>query len=222
MAGDGRRRSAASSSASPSCAGARALGVAAAVARPRRLRAPRLRRPGDHPPLHDARRRDPGDLRRRSACSAGGCSSRGHPWRRRWQVFAGARRADVRRLGCRTSRTSTRGSTPTSPTRRGSRATSPTSSTSGAFEPLCGRSRSPTTAPSPASPSASTCRPTRDRQRQRGSASPGRGYFVDPASPFVIHNFILDPNDPTRLRHPSPPRLRPRRPQRVLALYRRC
>ena len=26
---------------------------------------------------------------------------------------------------------------------------------------------------------------------------PRRGYFVDPASPFVIHNFILDPNDPT-------------------------
>ena len=27
---------------------------------------------------------------------------------------------------------------------------------------------------------------------------PRHGYFVDPASPFVIHNFILDPNDPTR------------------------
>ena len=52
-----------------------ALGIAAAVLALRRLRAPRLRRPGDHPPLHDARRRDAGDLRRRSACSAGGCSS---------------------------------------------------------------------------------------------------------------------------------------------------
>jgi hypothetical protein len=27
---------------------------------------------------------------------------------------------------------------------------------------------------------------------------PRRGYFLKPASPFVIHNFILDPNDPTR------------------------
>ena len=27
---------------------------------------------------------------------------------------------------------------------------------------------------------------------------PRRGYFLEPASPFVIHNFILDPNDPTR------------------------
>jgi hypothetical protein len=27
---------------------------------------------------------------------------------------------------------------------------------------------------------------------------PRRGYFLEPASPFVIHNFILDPNDPSR------------------------
>ena len=26
-----------------------------------------------------------------------------------------------------------------------------------------------------------------------------RGYYVVPASPFVVHNFILDPNDPTDL-----------------------
>ena len=31
---------------------------------------------------------------------------RGHPWRRAWQAFAGAGRADVRGLGCRTSTTS--------------------------------------------------------------------------------------------------------------------
>lgn len=33
---------------------------------------------------------------------------------------------------------------------------------------------------------------------------PRRGYFLDPASPFVIHNFILDPNDPTRFSLPPP------------------
>ena len=27
--------------------------------------------------------------------------------------------------------------------------------------------------------------------------APARGYFVKPASKFVIHNFILDPNDTT-------------------------
>ena len=34
---------------------------------------------------------------------------------------------------------------------------------------------------------------------------PKRGYFVAPADPFVIHNFILDPNDPTDFSI-SPPR----------------
>jgi hypothetical protein len=32
-----------------------------------------------------------------------------------------------------------------------------------------------------------------------------RGYFVDPASHFVIHNFILDPNDPTSFSLSVPP-----------------
>jgi hypothetical protein len=27
---------------------------------------------------------------------------------------------------------------------------------------------------------------------------PRRGYFLNPANSFVVHNFILDPNDPTR------------------------
>jgi hypothetical protein len=34
---------------------------------------------------------------------------------------------------------------------------------------------------------------------------PRRGYFLDPASQFVIHHFILDPNDPTRFSL-TPPR----------------
>jgi hypothetical protein len=51
---------------------------------------------------------------------------------------------------------------------------------------------------------------------------PRRGYFLDPASSFVIHNFILDPNDPTRFRTTVP-----RGFHRVAAndswiLYRRC
>jgi hypothetical protein len=51
---------------------------------------------------------------------------------------------------------------------------------------------------------------------------PRRGYFLDPASLFVIHNFILDPNDPTRF-NPTVPRGF----HRVAAnpswiLYRRC
>ncbi len=48
-------------------------------------------------------------------------------------------------------------------------------------------------------------------------APAARGYFLDPASPFVIHNFILDPNDPTRFSLHRPPGFRRGRPQRVLA-----
>ncbi len=51
---------------------------------------------------------------------------------------------------------------------------------------------------------------------------PRRGYFLKPASPFVIHNFILDPNDPTRFSLDVPPGF-----ERVAAngswvLFRRC
>jgi len=51
---------------------------------------------------------------------------------------------------------------------------------------------------------------------------PRRGYFLHPASPFVIHNFILDPNDPTRFETTVPHGF-----QRVAAndswiLYSRC
>jgi len=35
---------------------------------------------------------------------------------------------------------------------------------------------------------------------------PRRGYFLEPASPFTIHNFILDPNDPSRFPATGPPR----------------
>jgi hypothetical protein len=51
---------------------------------------------------------------------------------------------------------------------------------------------------------------------------PRRGYFLEPASPFVIHNFILDPNDLTRFKLTVPHGF-----ERVAAndswiLFRRC
>ncbi len=67
------------------------------AARPRSVRAARLRRPRDHRPLHDARRRDPLDLRRAGA-------ARVAPARRRPSLaralaaVRGDRRADVRDL----------------------------------------------------------------------------------------------------------------------------
>ena len=198
-----------------------ALGHRRGGARARRLRAARLRRPGDHRPLHDARRRRAGDLRRRSPCSAGACSSAGHPWRRRWQAFAGVvALMFVLWLPNQWDLDSTR-STPTSPTRARSSATSPTWPTPAPSSRSAGRSRSPTTAPSPASPSTSTSgRPRSSAPARR--RPPRRGYFLKPASPFVIHNFILDPNDPTRFSLTVPPGFRQVASNRSWVLYRRC
>jgi hypothetical protein len=51
---------------------------------------------------------------------------------------------------------------------------------------------------------------------------PRRGYFLKPASPFVIHNFILDPNDPARFATPVPPDFRRVAGNESWLLYRRC
>ncbi|HET6570051.1 MAG TPA: hypothetical protein VFG58_00995 [Solirubrobacterales bacterium] len=69
---------------------------------------------------------------------------------------------------------------------------------SGAFEPLCLPISVPNHRAVPRLAFDLEVRPSRivssSEQRQ-----PRRGYFLDPANPFVIHNFILDPNDPSRL-----------------------
>jgi hypothetical protein len=49
-----------------------------------------------------------------------------------------------------------------------------------------------------------------------------RGYFLDPASQFVVHNFVLDPNDPARLATPVPPGFRPVAQNESWLLFRRC
>jgi hypothetical protein len=51
---------------------------------------------------------------------------------------------------------------------------------------------------------------------------PHRGYFLDPASPFVVHNFVLDPNDPARLATPVPAGFRRVARNQSWILYRRC
>jgi hypothetical protein len=50
----------------------------------------------------------------------------------------------------------------------------------------------------------------------------GSGYFLDPASPFVIHNFILDPNDPTRFKPTVPRGFHRVAGNDSWILYRRC
>jgi hypothetical protein len=51
---------------------------------------------------------------------------------------------------------------------------------------------------------------------------PRRGYFLKPANSFVIHNFILDPNDPTRFSLEVPHGFRRVAANDSWVLYRRC
>jgi Dolichyl-phosphate-mannose-protein mannosyltransferase len=69
----------------------------------------------------------------------------------------------------------------------------------GAFQSLCGPVVVPNHRAIPRLAFGLEVKPTRIVSATEGKgAIPRPSYFLDPASPFVIHNFILDPNDPTR------------------------
>jgi hypothetical protein len=92
---------------------------------------------------------------------------------------------------------------------------------SGAFEPLCLPISAPNHRAVPRLAFDLDVRPSHivssSQQRQ-----PERGYFLHPASPFVVHNFVLDPNDPTRLETDIPPGFRQLTRNDSWILYRRC
>jgi hypothetical protein len=91
----------------------------------------------------------------------------------------------------------------------------------GAFDPPCGLISVPNHRAVPRLAFDLDLRPTQivssSEQRQ-----PRRGYFLDPANPFVIHNFILDPNDPARFETTVPPGFRRVARNESWVLYRRC
>jgi hypothetical protein len=93
--------------------------------------------------------------------------------------------------------------------------------TSDAFEPLCLPISVPNHRAVPRLAFDLEVRPSRivssSEQRQ-----PRRGYFLDPASLFAIHNFVLDPNDPARLVTPTPSGFREVARNRSWVLYRAC
>ena len=92
---------------------------------------------------------------------------------------------------------------------------------SDAFEPLCLPISVPNHRAVPRLAFDLEVRPSRivssSEQRQ-----PRHGYFLDPASAFVIHNFILDPNDPARFTTSVPPGFREVARNESWILYRRC
>ncbi|MEX2449107.1 MAG: hypothetical protein WD404_10255 [Solirubrobacterales bacterium] len=92
---------------------------------------------------------------------------------------------------------------------------------SGAFEPLCLPISVPNHRAVPRLAFDLDLRPSRIVSSSEQS-QPRRGYFLDPASPFVVHNFVLDPNDPARLTTTVPPGFRPVARNESWVLYRRC
>jgi hypothetical protein len=92
---------------------------------------------------------------------------------------------------------------------------------SGAFQPLCLPISVPNHRAVPRLAFDLEVRPSRivssSEQRQ-----PRRGYFLEPAGPFVIHNFILDPNDPSRFATAVPPGFHRAARTKYWVLYRHC
>lgn len=144
-----------------------------------------------------------------------------HPWRRRWQVFAGVVvlmfvlwLPNQRDLDSTVH--SDLADQGTIERDLGDLAGS------GAFaKPLCGPIAVPNHRAVPRLAFNLNVKPT-DVVSASEEGVPRRGYFLKPASPFVIHNFILDPNDPTRFKLTVPHDF-----ERVAAndswiLYRRC
>ncbi|HEX2393287.1 MAG TPA: hypothetical protein VHI77_10245 [Solirubrobacterales bacterium] len=91
----------------------------------------------------------------------------------------------------------------------------------GAFEPLCGPIAVPNHRAVPRLAFGLEIKPTQIvSASEEGIAE--RGYFVAPASPFVIHNFILDQNDKTNPSFPVPRGYREVAANDSWRVYRRC
>jgi hypothetical protein len=143
-----------------------------------------------------------------------------HPWRRRWQVFAGIVAAMfVLWLPNQWDLDSKVDTDLTDQARIESDLTDLVDA--GAFDPLCGKIAVPNHRAVPRLAFGLDIKPT-----QVISASeegiPNRGYFVAPASPFVIDNFILDPNDPTRISLKAPAGFEEVARNESWRIYRRC
>jgi hypothetical protein len=144
----------------------------------------------------------------------------GHPWRRRWQAFAGIVLAMFLIWLPNQWDLDSRVDTDLTNQARIERDLSDLVD-AGAFEPLCGKVAAPNHRAVPRLAFALDVEPT-----QIVSASeegvPRRGYLVAPASPFVIHNFILDPNDPTDFSLPPPHGFDEVARNESWRVYRRC
>jgi hypothetical protein len=143
-----------------------------------------------------------------------------HPWRRRWQVFAGLVLAMF--LVWLPNQWDLDSKVDTDLTNQ-ARIEGDLSDLvdAGAFEPLCGKVAVPNHRAVPRLAFGLDVKPTRIVSASEEGV-PERGYFVAPASPFVIHNFILDPNDPTDPTFPVPDGFTEVAANDSWIVYRRC
>ncbi len=144
----------------------------------------------------------------------------GHPWRRRWQVFAAVVAAmflvwlpnqwdlDSRVDDDLTAQARIEGDLTDLVD-------------AGAFEPLCGKVAVPNHRAVPRLAFGLDVEPTQIVSASE-EGTPARGYFVAPASEEVIHNFILDPNDPTDFSQPPPDGFGEVARNESWVVYRRC
>jgi hypothetical protein len=145
----------------------------------------------------------------------------GHPWRRRWQAFAGlVALMFVLWLPNQWNLDSTVHSDLSD---QGTIERDLTDLVDqGAFaKPLCGPIAVPNHRAIPRLAFGLDVKPTEIVSASEEGV-PRRGYFLKPASPFVIHNFILDPNDPTRFDLHVPASFHRIAANDSWLLYRRC
>jgi hypothetical protein len=144
----------------------------------------------------------------------------GHPWRRRWQVFAAIVMAMF--LVWLPNQWDLDSKVDTDLTNQ-ARIESDLSALvdEGAFEPLCGEIAVPNHRAVPRLAFGLEIKPTQVISASEEGV-PKRGYFVAPANEFVIHNFILDPNDPTDPSFPVPDGFERVAENESWRVYRRC
>ncbi|HEX6602017.1 MAG TPA: hypothetical protein VF030_05195 [Solirubrobacterales bacterium] len=143
-----------------------------------------------------------------------------HPWRRRWQFFAGIVAAMfVIWLPNQWDLDSKVDADLTNQARIEGDLSDLIDS--GAFEPLCGKIAVPNHRAVPRLAFGLDIKPTQVISASEEGV-PDRGYFVAPANDFVIHNFILDPNDPTDPSFPVPDGFTEVAANESWVLYRRC
>jgi hypothetical protein len=144
----------------------------------------------------------------------------GHRWRRRWQLFAGlVALMFVAWLPNQWDLDSQVDTDLTNQARIEADLTDLVDA--GAFEPLCGPVAVPNHRAVPRLAFGLDVKPTRIVSASE-EGIPGHGYFVAPASEFVIHNFILDPKDPTRFSLQVPTGFRQVAQNESWKVYRRC